>query len=288
MSAEPLTPRAGEVGLPVTRRAAFPTRLGTGTVLVGLTASILFFTPPLYFSLLVVAFAALALHEFLTLLKEAHVPVYRVFGVAMGIAIPLVVHLEFGATQSGEILFLVLGCFCLFLLQFFHKHDPQALIGISLTLFGILYVSWFLSFMIKIRFLPGGMIWAAYLLAVTKAQDIGAYAVGMPFGRHSLIPHISPNKSVEGAFGGILAGMATAWALGPVLPLPFAPWHTLLIGAFVGLIGQIGDLSESLMKRFCRSKDSGRIFPGLGGALDAVDSILFTAPIFYFHLKIFL
>ncbi len=257
-------------------------------VLVGATAGTLFWMSPVYFCLQVTLFIALALYEFLSLLKNADIPVYRVFGIAMGVMIPLVVTLEFGVTESGEVLFLVFGCLSLFVLQFFRKHNPQALVGISLTLFGILYVSWFLSFLIKIRFLPDGMIWAAYLLAVTKADDIGAYSIGSLFGRHSLVPHISPKKSVEGAAGGLLASVLVSVGLGPYLPIYFGPAHLASLGFILGLVGQIGDLSESLMKRFCNSKDSGELLPGMGGILDAVDSILFTAPIFYFHLKIYL
>ena len=263
-------------------------RVLTSTGLIGMTVVILFFTKPVYFCFEVIFFIALALMEFFNLLRKESVPVYRLFGVAMGIVIPVIVLMELGLAQSGEILFLVLGCLFLFLLQFFHQDNSQALVGISLTLFGILYISWFLSFLIKIRFLEGGVLWVAYLLAVTKAGDIGAYTVGTLFGRHSLIPHISPKKSVEGTFGGLLGSVLVSFWLRHFLPLQFALIHVLVLGLLIGIVGQIGDLSESLMKRFCNAKDSGNLLPGMGGVLDAVDSILFTAPIFYFHLKIYL
>ena len=263
-------------------------RVLTSSVLIGASAYILFFTTPLLFSIEVIFFIALALVEFFALMRKAQIPVYRLFGLSMGIVIPAIVYMEMGSTQSGEILFLVLGCLLLFLLQFFHENNSHALSGISLTLFGILYISWFLSFLIKIRFLDGGILWVAYLLAVTKAGDIGAYSVGTLFGRHSLIPHISPKKSVEGMVGGLTASVLTSCWLRDYLPLDFAVFHVLILGFLIGVVGQIGDLSESLMKRFCNAKDSGNVLPGMGGFLDAVDSILFTAPIFYFHLKIYL
>ncbi len=263
-------------------------RIFTSAILIGISAAILFYAKPLYFCLEVIFFIALALVEFFDLLRNNHIMVYRLFGVAMGIVIPLIVYMELGLAQSGEILFLVLGCLFLFLLQFFHKDNSQALVGISLTLFGILYISWFLSFLIKIRFLEGGVLWVAYLLTVTKAGDIGAYLVGTLCGRHSLIPHISPKKSVEGMFGGLAGSVLASYLLRHFLPLHFAPFHVLVLGLLIGAVGQIGDLSESLMKRFCNAKDSGRLLPGMGGFLDAVDSILFTAPIFYFHLRIYL
>ena len=263
-------------------------RILTSALLIGLTAAILFFTKPFYFCLEVSFFIALALMEFFNLLRKESIPVYRLFGVAMGIVIPAIVFMELGLAQSGEILFLVLGCLFLFLLQFFHKDNSQALVGISLTLFGVLYISWFLSFLIKIRFLEGGVLWVAYLLAVTKAGDIGAYAAGTVFGRHNLIPHISPKKSVEGTLGGLLGSVLVSYVLWHFLSLQFTLFHILVLGLLIGVVGQIGDLSESLMKRFCKVKDSGHLLPGMGGILDAVDSILFTAPIFYFHLKIYL
>jgi len=266
----------------------FLKRVVTSLLLIGVTAGILFFMKPFYFCLEVVLFVVLALIEFFDLLRGQAIPVYRLFGLAIGATIPAIVFFELGSTASGEILFLVLGCLFLFLLQFFHKDNSQALIGISLTLFGVLYISWFLSFLIKIRFLEGGMFWIAYLLAVTKAGDIGAYAAGTLFGRHSLMPHISPKKSVEGMIGGLTGSVLVSFFLRKFLPLDFFLIHVLVLGLLIGVVGQIGDLSESLMKRFCKAKDSGKLLPGMGGVLDAVDSIIFTAPIFYFHLKIYL
>ena len=266
----------------------FTKRFLTSSVLIGATAYILFFTSGFFFSLELILFVGLALYEFLTLLRKANIPVYRLFGVVMGIGVPIIAYMESGLTQSGEVLFLVLGCLFIFVLQFFHKDHSQALVGIALTLFGILYISWFLSFLIKIRFLEGGMLWTAYLLAVTKAADIGAYCMGSLFGRHSLIPHISPRKSIEGTLGGLLTSVIVSVAFSRYLPLQFSLLHVVVLGLLIGAVGQIGDLSESLMKRFCQTKDSGNLLPGMGGVLDAVDSILFTAPIFYFHLKIFL
>ena len=263
-------------------------RIATSAVLIGLIIFSLFgVRGPFLFSLLTIFFIALALAEFFELFKKNGIPVSSLFGMLMGVFIPWVVYMEFGVTQSGEILFLVLGCLFLFILKFF-RNTAQSLVGISLTLLGILYISWFLSFLIKIRFLPDGAVWVGYLLAVTKAADIGAYVVGTPLGKHALIPHISPKKSVEGLAGGLLASVLTAYFLGRYLPLQFHPAHVLLQGLLIGTVGQIGDLSESMMKRFCGAKDSGKLLPGMGGVLDAVDSVLFTAPIFYFHLKIYL
>ena len=265
----------------------FLARVFTSLLLLGTTAWILFFTNVFFFALEVIVFTAVALYEFFTLLKGKGVHIYRLFGVVMGIIIPSIVFMELGTTQSGEILFLVLGCLSLFLLQFFHKDNSQALSGIAITLFGVLYVSWFLSFVIKIRFMEHGMLWVGYLVAVTKAADIGAYGVGTLFGRRTLIPHVSPRKTVEGLVGGLFFSIFVSVMIGGYLPIDFTLFHWAVTGLLIGVVGQIGDLSESLMKRFCGAKDSGNVLPGMGGILDSIDSILFTAPIFYFHLKIY-
>lgn len=263
-------------------------RLIASGVCISIFVGLLFYCPPAWFSLFVIIVIGLALFEFFTMLRQHSAPSYRFFGVVIGTLIPLVVYMEQGVTRSGEVLFIILASIFLFLLQFSRKNNADALVGISLTLFGILYVSWFASFVIKLRFLPGGAIWVAYLVAVTKAADIGAYAFGSLFGRHALISHVSPNKSVEGFFGGLALSTVASAALGPYLPIYFNTPHLLVLGVLIGMVGQIGDLAESLMKRFCEIKDSGGLLPGIGGVMDLTDSILFTAPIFYFHLALFL
>lgn len=263
-------------------------RVGTSVVLLGGTALVLFRADAFWFGMEVALFSGAALYEFLTLLKKRGIFVYRLFGLTMGLIIPVIATIGFGFTQSGEVLFIVLGCLFLFILQFFRKDNSEALLGISLTLFGILYVSWFLSFVIKLRFLNDGALWVAYLVLVTKSTDVGAYLVGTVFGKHSLIAHISPKKSVEGTLAGLVFSTGVSLLVNPWLPEPFGIWHAGLLGLFLGTLGQIGDLSESLMKRFCEAKDSSQVFPGMGGVLDTIDSILFTAPIFYYHLRLYL
>ena len=166
----------------------------------------------------------------------------------------------------------------------------NAIVGISTTLFGILYVSWFFSFLIKIRFLlpdPQGAKLLAFILLVTKAGDIGALLVGSKFGKHLLLPRISPNKTVEGSIGSALFSAMSAILGQSLLPagLYSSIWQVGLVGIIFGALGQLGDLSESLIKRDCNVKDSGKMLPELGGVLDAIDSILFAAPAFYFYMS---
>ncbi len=204
----------------------------------------------------------------------------------MGAVIPLSITLRFEMTRGWELLFMVLAFLFLILMQFKRRSNSGAIADISTTIFGIFYISWFLSFLIKIRYLPNGIGLLAALLLITKSGDIGAYLVGMRLGKTPLIPRISPKKSVEGAIGGLIFSVLAALVSKPLLNLAYL--HLIVIGIGLNILAQLGDLSESLMKRDCEVKDSGSILPGMGGFLDLMDSLLFTAPSFYFYMNIVL
>ena len=157
--------------------------------------------------------------------------------------------------------------------------------SISVSLFGLLYVAWLFSFFIKLRYLDNGGLWICFVVLVCKLGDVGAYFIGKRFGRHKLIQRISPNKSIEGSLGGFLVSVLTACSARLFLPaVPVV--HLLVLGVLLGILGQLGDLAESLLKRDSQVKDSGRIIPGFGGVLDLIDSLLFTAPALYFYLTV--
>jgi len=168
------------------------------------------------------------------------------------------------------------------MMQFKRRQNSGAIVDISTTIFGIIYVSWFLSFLIKIRYLDNGFGLLALILIITKLGDIGAYLIGGRFGKTPLMPRISPKKSVEGAIGGLLFSVLGSLACKELVRFSFM--HLLAVGLFLGILAQLGDLSESMMKRDCQVKDSSNIIPGIGGILDLTDSLLFTAPVFYFYI----
>jgi phosphatidate cytidylyltransferase len=240
------------------------------------------------FYILVCAFTVSGLFEFFTMLERKGISIYKYFGIGMGTIIPLSIMFRFELTKRWELLFIVLALLFLTIMQFKRRQNSGAIVGISTTLFGILYVSWFFSFLVKIRQLDNGMGLLVGLITITKLGDVGAYLIGSRFGRHPLIPRISPHKSVEGAIGGLLFSVLSAFACQGIGMLNFAPWQLLSIGLVVGIVGQLGDLSESLMKRDCEVKDSAVLIPGMGGVLDLIDSLLFSAPVFYFYITIWL
>src|SRR5207247_1755005 len=150
-------------------------------------------------------------------------------------------------------------------------------------LFGLMYVPWLLNFVQKINFFPGiengGKFYVLYFILVTKFSDTGAYAVGSLIGRHKMIPRISPGKTWEG-FAGAIAVSTLASALCAHLAgakLAGMNWkHAIILGILLSTAAVIGDLVESLFKREAGVKDSGRYFPGIGGILDLLDSLLFN------------
>jgi len=237
-----------------------------------------------FFNIMIVSFIGIGLWEFFTMLEKRGINIFKYVGICIGIIIPMSIILHFETTKGWEFLFIVVVLLFLFMMQFKGRKYSGVTVGISTTLFGILYVSWFMSFLIKIRYLDNGVALLAAVIFITKAGDIGAYFIGSRFGKTPLIPQISPKKSVEGALAGLLFSMLAAIAIKPFLGLSYL--HLAIIGICLGVIGQLGDLSESLIKRDCQVKDSGNILPGMGGILDEIDSLLFTAPAFYFYISI--
>jgi phosphatidate cytidylyltransferase len=158
---------------------------------------------------------------------------------------------------------------------------------LSGTILAVAYVGLLGSFMIQLRWLEGkyhGLLPIVYLIAVCKGTDTGAYTAGRLIGRHKLWPRLSPNKTIEGAFGGLFAGIAAALIVAAIarflLHVPTLGWSAAAgYGLVVGLTAQLGDLMESMIKRDCARKDASDAVPGFGGVLDVVDSLLFAAPV---------
>ena len=139
--------------------------------------------------------------------------------------------------------------------------------------------------MTLIKDLPGGTALLFYLLFVISFSDIFAYFGGKRFGKSMLAPEISPKKTWEGCFFGVLGGGIVGAVFGEIIMSMF--WiNALLLAIVLAVLGQFGDLIESKIKRLCNVKDSGKILPGHGGILDRIDGHMFAAPVFYYLLKL--
>lgn len=172
----------------------------------------------------------------------------------------------------------------------------------ALTFGGALYIGELLGFLVLLRALEtplrGGLLallqpqpgaaWIALVLMATWGQDVFAYFVGKRWGRHRMAPSLSPRKTWEGAAGGMLGALAGALLALALFGLPLSLWMTVLIGVVAGIVGPVGDLSESFIKRQAGLKDAGSLIPGHGGILDRIDSVLFSAPAIYIVLMVVL
>lgn len=189
-----------------------------------------------------------------------------------------------------ETSFLILFVLGLCLRQFFSRSNTAGMLAISTTLFGLMYVPWLLNFIQKINFFPRveGHFYLLYFILITKLSDTGAYVVGSLIGKHKMIPRISPGKTWEGFVGALIvsAGASILFTQFAAKHMPAMTWpHALVLGLLLGLAAVVGDLIESIFKREAGVKDSGRFFPGIGGILDLLDSLLFNAPIMYLYLR---
>ena len=279
-------------------------RLISGFSIAGVLFAAFFFLPDAGIPFVLAALAALMTLEFYQLMTAGGVANFRVYGTLGAVALVFVtwcagVRGDRG-TWDAVVLFLVtIG---IFLRQFPQKDNPHPLRTIGGTLFGILYIGLLWNFLTKLLLFgrpldfAGGIYWPGrwlllYAVFAAKFTDIGAYLVGCAIGRHKLIPRISPGKSWEGVFGGVLVGTLVGtlyvWGLRDVFaPLGLTWLRALPLGLVLSVCAVVGDLTESLFKRAANVKDSGGVVPGMGGTLDVLDSILFTAPAVYLFLRL--
>jgi len=154
---------------------------------------------------------------------------------------------------------------------------------VGIAVLGAVYPGILMAMVVRLRQLPDGVAWLLLTLVVTWLNDTGAYFAGRAYGRRKLYPRISPSKTWEGAIGGLAAsvlGAILVKALGWLPQLPW--WGSVIVGAGAAVLGPLGDLSESMLKRAYGAKDSSGLLPGHGGVLDRVDALLFTAPFVLF------
>ena len=263
-------------------------RVASTLVLLPVFLLVLIQAPAYVFDALVVAASALALWELTRMLQTGGRPVYRTLAVVAGAAVTA----SFAATGSTADPF-VLPSFALavavaaVLAAPLARHVVPATEPAANTLLAILYIGWLLGYGIVLQHrLPHGDQLVLFVVGVTWIGETMAYVVGSTLGRHKLAPVISPRKTVEGAIAQVVASVVTGVVLGVWL-LPGCGTTTALVGgALLGVTGQVGDLTESVIKRSVGTKDTGGIIPGHGGVLDRIDSLLFNLPAFYYFSRL--
>jgi phosphatidate cytidylyltransferase len=254
------------------------------------------------FLVIMLVLAGSGLWEFYGLVERRGMVCYRGWGLFGGLLLVVATFLFLSERLGPVVLsskpndfettYLILFVLGLCVRQFVEKKNTQGIQAISTTLFGLMYVPWLLNFIQKIHFYPqlggNGTYYLLYFIIVTKFSDIGAYVTGSLIGRHKMIPRISPGKTWEGFGGAIVFSTAASLTFAHFAQAKLTGMtvvHATIIGVMLSASAVVGDLIESLFKREAEVKDSGNLFPGIGGILDLLDSLLFNAPLMYLYLR---
>ncbi|MEW6305263.1 MAG: CDP-archaeol synthase [Verrucomicrobiota bacterium] len=293
---------------PPSKGKVFLRRLASSIVLWTVVISALFSGNKLisdgFFLVIMLVLAGTGLAEFYAMVEKRGYTCFKEWGIFSGLLLmaatffylvgQLGVNVGAEPSKAGDfetsiIVIFVLG---LCLKQFVSKSNTAGILAISTTLFGLMYVPWLLNFIQKINYFPridgNGRYYVLYFILVTKFSDLGAYVTGSLIGKHKMIPRISPGKTWEGFAGAVVISTAAS-----VIFAHFAGdklhgmtlMHAVILGVILSVSAVIGDLIESLFKREAGMKDSGSFFPGIGGILDLLDSLLFNAPLMYLYLR---
>jgi phosphatidate cytidylyltransferase len=256
------------------------TRVLSGAVLVALAVAIVWFAPPTLFFAFGFFLAVLAVNEVVTLAHASGLDVSR---SAAGFATALIVGSSGVPEMFQIVLMTVLVAVAASNLGAW-RGGPAALATVSATLFPALYIGLPIAALLGIRTLGGSR--GLFLLMLTvMVSDTSQYYTGRAFGRRRLAPIVSPKKTVEGAVGGAVIGTALFAVVGIWwLPQLAAPFRAVL-GLTIVVLGIVGDLFESMLKRSAGVKDSSALIPGHGGVLDRIDALLFAAPVYYIVLR---
>jgi phosphatidate cytidylyltransferase len=184
---------------------------------------------------------------------------------------------------------LLAAALLLLLARHWRDVGASAVDRIARGLLPLLYVGLLFTWMREIADGPGGAERLIWVMLISKSSDIGGWLVGKPFGRHKLVPRVSPGKSWEGLAGGLLASTLVAVLLAAPLQVPEAAWSGVtraLFGLALGLVSVLAGITQSGWKRRLEAKDSSRLIPEMGGVLDMLDSLLFAAPVAWVWLEI--
>ncbi len=259
-------------------------RVIPGLGLAGGWLLLLFFGTPLFFSIVLILIASVASFEYLRMIgkSEENFDTRYLF-------VPLYLLPIISVVWTSSIDSMHFGFFAAWvlttLLMLRNYVKINDVLGLYCKLvFGVFYVGCLTTYLYLIYLLPHGNLWLVILSAITAGSDTGAYVVGCSMGKHKLCPNISPNKTIEGALGGLVFGVLVAVIFGWLILPDVSVTFVIIAAILLNSASIVGDLTESIIKRGTGTKDSGTILAGHGGVLDRMDSMLFAAPFLYYLL----
>jgi phosphatidate cytidylyltransferase len=256
-------------------------RLYTALALIPAVYIIIAHLAPWVLTLLLLVVGSIALLELYNLSFPSHLSRLLMGGGLTGFALTLI-HPHFSySLQELLVGSVLLAAVTISISAASTEHRWNDAVAILL---GVFYVGFPLSTVVSTRTLPGGEWLVLFLAVVTWASDTGAYYAGTLWGKHPLLPSISPKKTVEGVLGGLVLAVGVAFLAQQWFTSELSLADAVILGVLLTTVGLLGDLFESMIKRRTGVKDSGGILPGHGGMLDRLDSLLFTAPTFYYYV----
>jgi len=273
---EPLTPTK--------TKSALVNRILSAAVLIPLVLGIVQYGSMELFTTLVLALVLAGWFEYTRMMRRIGVPGSPLLGGILCAALTACFY-----WNAHYLIWLAAAPISLFIAAVWAQKELKASLDhVGYTFLGVVYVSGLMSFLILLRAQEPGAILIYFLFLVIWLGDTGAFVVGKTMGKSPLAPKISPGKTIEGAVGGIVGslagGLIAQIAFWQNLPLN----HCLIMALFCGIIGQFGDLTESMFKRSAGVKDSGALIPGHGGVLDRLDSLMFAGPALFCYQQLFL
>jgi len=235
-------------------------------------------------------FIVLGLFEFYRMMGAKGMHPYRGIGIVSGLTLSTYMYFRSGMYANFFLAFVLIAIMGLELTR---KDNRMAVYHVATTVFGIVYVAFLGSHLVLLRELPLqiarpyelGARFVFLAFTVTWASDTGAYVIGSLFGRRPLLPRVSRSKTWEGALGGVAFSALAGYISSVTFARFLHPGWAVALGAMCSVIGLLGDLFESMLKRDAEIKDTSQIIPGHGGVLDRFDSLLFTVPLIYYFLK---
>ncbi len=257
-------------------------RILSALVGIPIVLALVYLGGPYYAGFIILA-VNVGMYEYTAMLKSRgyYLPAFLGY---LGVSSLLVMLYLGGLTGLDLVLPAIVLSTAVLAISFLICYEKSNILELALILWGIIYLGGFSSYMILLRQLPKGLTYTFLLLFGVWANDTFAYFAGMKWGKHRLAPNISPKKSVEGSWAGIVGTVLIAFFAASLFPdrIELAPWKAALLGLGISVFAQLGDLLESAIKRQFEIKDAGSIIPGHGGILDRLDSLLFAAPVVYY------
>ena len=264
-------------------------RVTSALIMVPLFAALAYLGGPLW-GLFVLAFMLQAGYEYGRLLKGMGYAVsWALLLGAIGLFIAQAYFFSNQSTSGAVVLVLTILANALLALLSYERGAAQAFLVFCLQLAGTVYLGYLGAYFIHLRKLPNGQWWLLAAMILVWLTDVGAYFAGTRWGRHKILPRLSPQKSWEGYAGsviiGLIGGLLLGWASG-ALALPIALWQTLILGLLIGALTPFGDFFVSMIKRVAGVKDTGKLIPGHGGVLDRIDSWIWAVVIAFYFVQV--